>query len=563
MPTLSFGEYRPDLSDLEGAHTRMLRNVLPRGDGYGPVNLIEAFSDQLGAQCRGYFFARNDDNTVAIFAGTTDRLYRMSNIDFSWTDVSRDTPLAYTALSADANWSFAQFGTLVIAAQANDDVQVFDLSGDTEFDDLSNDAPDAAYVSVVNGFVVLSGLTAEPYRIQWSGLNDAFGWTSGVNSSDFQDLPDGGIVRPVLGGEFGIILQDGAIRRMTFSPGSEAVFDIQRLAKDIGVLAPYSACNAGERAFFLTPKGFMQTDGSGALTPIGEEKVNRTFFDTYDSSNLQYVIAAADPKAHVVLFTYRASGSSVEGFDRILAYNYLLQRWSPIEVTGEYLAALAAPGLTMENLDAVAPGAMDVTGAANNGSGLIRIEVASTASLTTGQWKTLSGVGGVPNANETYQITVIDSTHFDLVGSTFSGTYTSGGLVAGNLDLLTFSLDAVSTGALPSLSICGTSHAIGFFSGSSMEATLETSEQNGDGQRLLIRGFMPITDAEDVRGCLARRENLKTPHAYTAESTMNARGYVPQLRNTRYARAQIRIPAATTWTFASGVKPDSDLIGLW
>lgn len=636
MPTLSFGEYRPDVSDLDGAHTRNVLNALPRGDGYGPVNVVEAFTASVGAQCRGYFFARNDDNTVTIFAGSSTKLYRMSNVDFTWTDVSRSGG-TYTELSAEANWTFAQFGGLVIATQANDNVQVYDLSSVSAFDDLGGSPPDAAYVSVVNGFVVLSGLASEPYRIQWSGLNDATEWTSGTNSSDYQDLPDGGIVRPVLGGEFGIILQDGAIRRMTFSPGSEAIFDIQSLAKDIGVLAPYSACNAGERAFFLTQKGFMQTDGSGTLTPIGEEKVNRTFFADYDPSSLQYVIAAADPKAHVVLWSYRTSGSSIEGFDRVLAYNYLLQRWAPIHITGEYMATLASPGLTMEGLDAIAPGAMSIAGVEDNGSGELRVEVADTSALTTGNWKTISGIVGTIEADGTWEITVIDGTHFDLNGSAFdseavtgtaSGTagvvrltvastanmttgetrivagvggtteangthtitvvdathveldgttyanswtsggtisdvYVSGGLVGGSLDDLTFSLDAISTGSLPAISVCGTDHKIGFFSGESMEATLETPEQSGDGQRLQIRGFAPITDAEDVRGRISKRENLKTEPTYTGETTMNAQGYVCQLRNTRYSRAQIRIPEGTPWTFASGVKPDADLVGLW
>ena len=45
------------------------------------------------------------------------------------------------------------------------------------------------YVAVVGRFVVLSGLLSTPYRIQWSGLNAITTWTSGVNSSDFQDEP--------------------------------------------------------------------------------------------------------------------------------------------------------------------------------------------------------------------------------------------------------------------------------------------------------------------------------------------------------------------------------------
>src|SRR5262249_46166167 len=65
------------------------------------------------------------------------------------------------------------------------------------FADLGGSPPPARYVAVVNRFVVLSGMgTATPYRIQWSGLNAVTTWTPGVNSSDFQDLPHPGRVRP-------------------------------------------------------------------------------------------------------------------------------------------------------------------------------------------------------------------------------------------------------------------------------------------------------------------------------------------------------------------------------
>jgi hypothetical protein len=97
---------------------------------------------------------------------------------------------------------------------------VFDLSSATSFSNCAGSPPQAAYISVVGRFLVLSGLLSNPYRIQWSGLNATTTWTSGVNSSDFQDFPDGGVVRGVAGGEFGTVFQDQAIRRMSYIPGS-------------------------------------------------------------------------------------------------------------------------------------------------------------------------------------------------------------------------------------------------------------------------------------------------------------------------------------------------------
>jgi hypothetical protein len=71
----------------------------------------------------------------------------------------------------------------------------------------------------------------------------------------------------------------------------------------------------------------------------------------------------------------------------------------------------------------------------NNGSGLIRISVPTvpagqTHGLITGERVTVSGVGGVTNANGEWTVNVTDPTFFDLVGSTFAGTYTSGGTYA-------------------------------------------------------------------------------------------------------------------------------------
>lgn len=72
---------------------------------------------------------------------------------------------------------------------------------------------------------------------------------------------------------------------------------------------------------------------------------------------------------------------------------------------------------------------LTVTGAANNGSGLIRLTLASTATLATGMLVAVASVGGVPNATGEWACTVIDSTHIDLVASTWSGTFTSGGTI--------------------------------------------------------------------------------------------------------------------------------------
>lgn len=556
MPILSFGEYRPDLSDLDGAHTRSLLDVLPRGDGYSPIRDIAALTAALPAACRGYFYARNSDGSVAVFAGTATKLYQLDNTTFEWTDASAGAG-TYTTLSADAQWQFAQFGLIVIAVQGNDDVQAYTLGSSSAFADLAGSPPDAAYVAVVGSFVVLSGLTANPFRVQWSAIGSAIGWTAGTNQSDFQDLADGGIARQVLGGELGVIFQDLAIRRMQYSPGSEVIFVIERIGKDIGLLHPYAATAVGEKIFFLTPKGFMMADPSGGLVPIGAEKVDRTFLALYDPGAPQLVVCSADPKSQLVFWTCRSLGSVAEVFDTAFAYNWLLQRWARLSIAGEYMTSLAQPGVTIEGLDAIAPGALVITGTGNGTSNRVRITVSSTAAITTGDWKTISAVLGTTEANGTWQVNVIDATHLDLVGTTYANAYVSGGVVGGSADLMETSWDAISAATLPGLSVANSSHKLAFFNGDNKEAILETPEQSLEGARMQVNGFQPITDAPTVYGRISKRQSLQAAITYTNEATMNDDGYVALIRSTRYSRAKIRIPAATVWTFASGVKPDA------
>lgn len=68
----------------------------------------------------------------------------------------------------------------------------------------------------------------------------------------------------------------------------------------------------------------------------------------------------------------------------------------------------------------------NVTGAANNGSGAIRLTVTAHG-WVTGDQVHVANVGGVPNAAGQWVITVIDPNTIDLIGSTFAGGYAGGG----------------------------------------------------------------------------------------------------------------------------------------
>jgi hypothetical protein len=112
---------------------RWSANFLPPG---------KAYDIDTNGRCRGHFYARKTDGSIVVFAGTSTRLFKLNNTDFSWTDVSKGG-LAYPALSSFEHWQFAQFGNFVVAVQANTVPQVFDISSGSAFADLGGSPPQA------------------------------------------------------------------------------------------------------------------------------------------------------------------------------------------------------------------------------------------------------------------------------------------------------------------------------------------------------------------------------------------------------------------------------------
>ena len=83
MPLLAFNDWRPDTADYQGTSLHSVLNVQPRGDGWGPFPSFSAYTGVLPAACRGAFYALKSDGTVVTFAGTSTKLYKLNNTDFT------------------------------------------------------------------------------------------------------------------------------------------------------------------------------------------------------------------------------------------------------------------------------------------------------------------------------------------------------------------------------------------------------------------------------------------------------------------------------------------------
>lgn len=563
--TFPFPEWAPDIARPGTGKSALMSGVLPRADGYGPVRSLVDFTQSLPGTCRGYFFARRGDGSIAVFAGTASRLYLLNNTTFAWTDVSKNG-LAYAGLVADANWEFVQFNDMVIAVQVNTVPQKFVLASSGAFVDLGGSPPQAGRAAIVNRFVVLTALLSASKRIQWCDLDAPETWAAGTGLADFQDLPDGGRTHACSGGDmYGVIFQDETIRSMTYAPGSAVTFQITRISKQDTLYARYSVVEANGRVFFLSAQGFKMIEAGGVPKTIGKERINRTFFADVDTANLQLILGVADPQSTRVFFTYKSMQGQAGLFDKVLCYDWHLDRWSLIPLVGEFMAALARPGLTLEQLDSIAPTPLNVTGVANNGAGLIRLTLNALSNANfniVGQnFIVVYDVTGTVEANGTWQFIVIDATHIDLVGSAFVNAYTGGGHIGGSLDALPFSLDSISTAALAALSAFTSDHKCGFFTGPFMEAVMETAEEDLEGLLAEVNGIRPLTDASGILCSIGMRMTAQAVVGYSIETALEVDGMCPALVETRYARVKARVPAAAEWSYALGVQPEAGVAG--
>jgi hypothetical protein len=237
-----------------------------------------------------------------------------------------------------------------------------------------------------------------------------------------------------------------------------------------------------------------------------------------------------------------------------------------VNVSGEYIAALAKPGATLESMDTFTSAQLLVQNATNNGAGAIRLTLDAitkpTFDLTAQPFATVQGIMGTVEANGVWRFNIIDATHADLVGSTFINPYISGGAIGGSIETIPFSFDSIVKAALADLSAFDTSNVLGFFNGPNLEGLLETGDADGEGQMLFTNAVRPITDANQVYCSVGWRLAVQGLLNYTAENLIDDMGMSPiDPIEARYQRARVRIVAGSSWTFARGVEPETQMAG--
>lgn len=356
MALIPFGAYLPDLPTFNNPGATVASGVLPKtGGGYEPLPSLSAVSAALTARCRGAVSMTDINGATYNYAGDATKLYSASAT--AVTDLSK---VGGYANGTDDNWEFAKWGNACLATNYADAVQTVTL-GASPFADLitSTRKPKARHIGVdSHGFVFLGNVTDAvdgpiPYRVWWSALENAADFDpSAATQSDTQDLVgDGGDVQRIIeGGDYMLVFQQRAIQRFDYQGGA-VIFNRATIERARGAVSAGTVVAVGRLVFYLGDDGFYVCDGTGS-TAIGAGKIDRTFWAEVDQQYLGRITASIDPRKKIVAWSY-ATTSGAGTPNKIIAFNWVDQRWSTAEVSAELLFPSLSQGYTLEQLDAI------------------------------------------------------------------------------------------------------------------------------------------------------------------------------------------------------------------
>jgi len=340
-----FGEWMPDQSGITGALSDA-KNCVSQAAGYGPFPQAVEFSAAASENLTSLFASKQPDGVTKLFAAGRSKIFTVSGVG-AVTEVNS----GYTT-SANERFRFTQFGDVVIGTDNSSKLQAWTLGTSTAFADLSASAPVAKYVTVVRDFVVVANTfessKQEQYRVRWSGLNDETVWTpSATNQADYQDIADGGQIMGIRGGEFGLVLLERSIHRMSYI-GSPLIFQFDNISRNKGCMVSGSIAQYQGITFFLSDDGFYMCDGQQVI-PIGSEKVDRWFLDDVSENDYPTMSAAVDPVRKLILWNYK----SKDGSRKLMAYNFTTKKWTYTDAGTDFISDASSASSTLEELDSI------------------------------------------------------------------------------------------------------------------------------------------------------------------------------------------------------------------
>ena len=186
-------------------------------------------------------------------------------------------------------------------------------------------------------------------------------------------------------------------------------------------------------------------------------------------------------------------------------------------------------------------------------------EVDPQSKVAYWSYASTSSVNGIPDTLLMYNWTAKRWAYARITVERLLNIYGLGYTLDG-LDTLTTNIDnfdipfddPVLTGGTLQLNGFGSTYQLGPFSGSTLEATVESGDfELVPGRRSYVSGVEPVIDTTSATIAVAAKARLGATASYDGAMSQEANGFTSQDASGRYHRVKMGVPAAATWNDAS------------
>lgn len=325
-----FGEYKPDHAPHLTDGLAIADGVYAAANGYKPVGQFATIAVALSGTFKGAAAFISSGGTARFIAGNATNLYLLGS--GTWTSV-------IGSRTVGDRWRFTQFGDTAICCDGAAPV-AFNLVAGTAAA-LGGSPPTADLCATVRDFVVLGRTASNNQTVSWCDIGDATDWSGGLAGS--QPLYSGGKIMGLAGGEYGIILQRYAVKRMSYTGDAADPWQFDEISSNYGCMAEGSVIQAGRMVFFYSDRGFVMCDGND-VKPIGVERVNSTFRETYSDGEIRAMWSAFDPVRTLAVWTMP---------QKLWIYNWTLDRWATASFDVSAAFTSFSEAISIDALDAI------------------------------------------------------------------------------------------------------------------------------------------------------------------------------------------------------------------
>lgn len=333
------------------------KNLLPYDEYYAnAASKVDYSSNAVsGIPLTGAEFMASNEIRYQ-FIGTTTKLYRLET-NKALTDVSK---VATTYNTGDNQWCFIPYGDWLIALNFIDAPQILKTFQTTaNFINLGGTPPKAKYGIINNGHLILAYLddagVIAPKDLIWSAYESiedfVVSLTTGADRQTLYDA-DGEIMGIFnIGNDFLVFHKNSITKGRWVGRPNTFAFDYN-IFKNIGAIKG-TPITIGNKIYFWDEKSIYVTDGV-SCQDIGFGYRN-TILSSLDLGYL-YRITTAHDTHHGIIYWGIVTSNSADGTpDRIIAYNYRINRITYINISHDCLFVMYKGSTDLDSLDAIYP----------------------------------------------------------------------------------------------------------------------------------------------------------------------------------------------------------------